>query len=1114
MIHFLHPQTDELLGYLDPSSKENYFDAYSQEIIGGNNKIYWDDNQDEEVGGANVLNFKMRSDIPEAEFTEERGRFVAPHSRGGWQECIIEESVTRGKYKQITAIGTIIELNVLKTVYPQKHQSRTLKEYLAYAVDGETWHVGNVEFEGSKSLTFDEFLGGYDFAKRLEAPFEVEVTERIETQGIKVQRYLEAYQRVGAFRGKEVVAGVDLVNIERKVHNDRIVTALLCVGPEREDGTRLGPILVTDSDAQKRWGRMVGGELKHIVRVYTPETDDQEMTEERLRQLGKMELDKRISSVVEFTVEVADTGEEMFIGDTIRLKDPEFVPPLYAEARILKIQGPIPKLDEDRVLNRRYTIGEVVEYDEEDILKTFRELQRKYALRVIRSETKPPGDVNRIWVQIIPNLKVEVPHIYDTTIADWIPISPVAPGDIGAEPVIPEGPNPPNPVFSKKWVDTSGEIPELKMWDGATWTAVKGPKGEDGYTPVKGTDYFDGKDGQDGSDGTSAFIWVRYSQNEDGSGMVDDPTGAKYIGVSTTEIASAPLSPTAYQWSLIKGSDGVPGEPGDDGRTSYLHIKYSNDGGSTFTTNSGETVGEWIGTYVDFTQADSASPAAYTWNKVKGERGEPGEDGYTPVKGVDYFDGVDGQDGISSYMWVKYSQYADGSFMTDDPTDARYIGVATTQTVSAPSEKSAYQWTLIRGSDGIPGEPGADGSSSFLHIKYSNDGGSTFTANNGETAGEYIGQYVDFTQQDSSNPADYTWNRVKGEQGEQGPNIVDSTTQIEANVVKANHIDVSNLSAIKANLGEVTAGIFRNATSSNVINMDTGVINFGNGKFVVDDGDVTFSGSLSGASGTFSGEVNVGGLNDLGEGQQTLISGGRFHQETANNELEIDAHGIRIHSLNSTADERYTFWNNSGMAFNSVEAGVQHGVNYGANLVNGITYGRIYSDNEFTIDTDDIITFDTNGGTDTFQFSNVESFRHALMKFGKGALKSLNGSVAGVQVRNSADTAFIPISASNIEVASDRKFKKNIEKFEGTALWDVLNTPVHAYHLREQIDNEPKVIGLLADEAPEVMRIRDDNGDRVSLYAQNNLLWRAMQELFDLLVDTKAVNLNKVKKKG
>lgn len=146
-----------------------------------------------------------------------------------------------------------------------------------------------------------------------------------------------------------------------------------------------------------------------------------------------------------------------------------------------------------------------------------------------------------------------------------------------------------------------------------TWSKVK-----DGYTPVKGTDYFDGQKGQDG---TSNYLWVRYSQNANGNPMTTDPTNAKYIGTAVTTSGTAPVSYSSYSWSLVKGTDGLPGEPGADGQTSYLHVKYSNDGGTTFTGNNGEDVGTYIGTYVDFIQADSNSVSAYTWNKVKGDNG-------------------------------------------------------------------------------------------------------------------------------------------------------------------------------------------------------------------------------------------------------------------------------------------------------------------------------------------------------------------------------------------------------------------------------------------------------------------------------------------------------------
>ena len=288
-----------------------------------------------------------------------------------------------------------------------------------------------------------------------------------------------------------------------------------------------------------------------------------------------------------------------------------------------------------------------------------------------------------------------------------------------------------------------------------TWNKIRG---DDGYTPIKGIDYFDGQPGRDGNDGKSKYLHIRYSQNADGSNSTTNPANAKYIGVAVTE-SNSPPAISLYNWTLIKGTDGTPGEPGKDGQTSYLHIKYSNDGES-FTSNNGETVGAYIGTYVDFVKEDSTDFNRYTWNKVRGD------DGYTPVKGVDYFDGVpgqpgkDGKDGKSKYLHIRYSQTETGSSPTTNPANAKYIGIAVTDS-NTPPAASAYNWTLIKGTDGTPGKPGNDGKTSYLHIKYSDDG-KKFTANNGETVGEWIGTYVDFVKEDSDVFSDYTWNKIAG----------------------------------------------------------------------------------------------------------------------------------------------------------------------------------------------------------------------------------------------------------------------------------------------------------------------------------------------------------------
>ena len=65
------------------------------------------------------------------------------------------------------------------------------------------------------------------------------------------------------------------------------------------------------------------------------------------------------------------------------------------------------------------------------------------------------------------------------------------------------------------------------------------------------------------------------------------------------------------------------------------------------------------------------------------------------------------------------------------------------------------------------GKDGADGTSYYIHIKYSNDGES-FTLNDGEDVGAYIGILTDTNKADSRVFSDYTWKKIEGEQGLNG----------------------------------------------------------------------------------------------------------------------------------------------------------------------------------------------------------------------------------------------------------------------------------------------------------------------------------------------------------
>ena len=256
-----------------------------------------------------------------------------------------------------------------------------------------------------------------------------------------------------------------------------------------------------------------------------------------------------------------------------------------------------------------------------------------------------------------------------------------------------------------------------------------------------------------GRDGVSNYIHRKYSDSSNGANMSDN-SNLKYIGIYTGTSPTPPTTASSYLWSKIKGEDGangVPGAKGADGRTPYFHTAYANSptGDRDFsTTNSSDKL--YIGTYSDFEVADSTDYRKYKWVKIKGE---------------------DGRNGVSSYIYRKYSDNANGSPMSDN-SNLKYIGIYTGTSATAPTTPSAYTWSKIKGEDGAQGMPGArgsDGRTSYLHTAYANSatGDRDFSTTN-STNKEYIGTYTDFEINDSNDYRRYKWVKIKGENGRNG----------------------------------------------------------------------------------------------------------------------------------------------------------------------------------------------------------------------------------------------------------------------------------------------------------------------------------------------------------
>lgn len=258
-------------------------------------------------------------------------------------------------------------------------------------------------------------------------------------------------------------------------------------------------------------------------------------------------------------------------------------------------------------------------------------------------------------------------------------------------------------------------------WDVDTHTyTVTGLSADNGWVDIKATYLINlsvtkrftlakqkqGLEGDKGLPGKSPTI--RYASMPDGSDMSDNPKYVKlldsagnvisdstgdtiytsgeaiYVGFLKADAEVDSTNPSDYEWSRYKGTDGL---------TQYTHLAYANsaDGKTDFSVDSPNR--EYIGMYVDFTEADSTNPDDYAWSLIKGADGADG----TPGKA--------GADGKTPYFHVAYANSEDGNtgFSVDDSANKLYIGQYTDYEVKDSTDPTKYSWTKIKGNDGPPG---------------------------------------------------------------------------------------------------------------------------------------------------------------------------------------------------------------------------------------------------------------------------------------------------------------------------------------------------------------------------------------------------------------------------
>lgn len=576
--------------------------------------------------------------------------------------------------------------------------------------------------------------------------FDAEVSYTFEIDRLKIKhKYINLHKKRGVDQGRELRINREVKNIIVKSSVEDLATALSVTGGYPEDSETPinlkgykyddGDIYLSGStiysrSAVAKWSRYLsekGNGTGHIVQTYTYDT----LSQSELCNRAVSKLKKIYDAAVSYEVELAYLPDGIKIGDTVNIVDD--TGELYLSARIMKLESSICNDEYTATLGEYQLKSSGISEKMENLAAQFEKLakNRTFYTWVVFADTETGDGISiksagKAYMGIAYNRTTKQPVLTDPSVYAWVKVV----GDQGIA-------------------------------------------------------------GEPGKDGLTSFFHVRYAD-------VPNPTAnqlrkdtGKYIGTYVDYILEDSTDPTKYTWRKFQGddgedgADGIAGNDGADGETSYLHIAYatSADGKTGFsTTNAVDKT--YIGQYVDFEKADSTDPTKYHWSKFqgpKGDKGDPGEQGLRGLQGekgeqgIQGPKGADGKDGKTTYFHIKYSAVSNptsASQMTETPS--KYIGTYVDFTQTDSDDPKKYSWQQLEGSQGpqgkqgISGTNGADGKTSYLHIKYSNDGGKTFTGNSGEDIGAYIGTCVDYAKDDPTSVGMYKWAKIKGEAGAKG----------------------------------------------------------------------------------------------------------------------------------------------------------------------------------------------------------------------------------------------------------------------------------------------------------------------------------------------------------
>ncbi|MDK8537288.1 phage tail spike protein [Staphylococcus haemolyticus] len=376
-----------------------------------------------------------------AEKLRERNRIIAQDNNGTFREFIIIHIADNfdGTTEIECNASYLEDLKTAKPIKPGKFEAHTTTQALLKTLADTGWEVSDdTEYGGNRTTSWTSHTNPFDLIYMLCTTYDMVPSFYIELGAHTVEhRYVSITKPKNLFKGKEITKGKDLTGMTRTIDLSEVKTALLAVGPEKENGSRIETVVV-DEEAQEIFGLP----SRYIWDVYEPESNDENMTLKRLTTLAKTELNKRNQAAISYEVSSLDIHKyyndvTVHLRDIVRVKDRDFRPPLYIEAEVIGIKYNW-LADESE-----FTFGNVIEYEETKL--------REFFTRKLDEITKKLNDNISNVNTIVSDVVAGELEYYERKIFK------------GAEP-------PENPQNDTLWYDTSNpDVAVLRRYWNGKW---------------------------------------------------------------------------------------------------------------------------------------------------------------------------------------------------------------------------------------------------------------------------------------------------------------------------------------------------------------------------------------------------------------------------------------------------------------------------------------------------------------------------------------------------------------------------------------------------------------------------------------------------------------------